>query len=133
MIKKNVGVYTPIYKSILIYLRCKDHQPSDGLGAHRLILAAASSRLKEILLEVSSAEDELICLHLPDYTSVEVGPVMSLLYYGETWITESCAQVCQDILQVSNFIYICPNSQNNNFIFDRKIQKITICIMLVFH
>ena len=88
------------------YLRCKDHQPSDGLGAHRLILAAASSRLKEILLEVSSAEDELICLHLPDYTSVEVGPVMSLLYYGETWITESCAQVCQDILQVSNFIYI---------------------------
>ena len=86
---------------LFIYLRCKDHQPSDGLGAHRLILAAASSRLKEILLEVSSAEDELICLHLPDYTSVEVGPVMSLLYYGETWITESCAQVCQDILQVN--------------------------------
>ena len=24
---------------------------------------------------------------------------MSLLYYGETWITESCAQVCQDIMQ----------------------------------
>ena len=112
---------------LFIYLRCKDHQPSDGLGAHRLILAAASSRLKEILLEVSSAEDELICLHLPDYTSVEVGPVMSLLYYGETWITESCAQVCQDILQVSNFVYICPN---NNFIL---IQKITICIMVVFH
>ena len=82
------------------FSRCKDHQPSDGLGAHRLILAAASTKLKEILLEVSSAEEELICLHLPDYTSVEVGPVMSLLYYGETWITESCAQVCQDILQV---------------------------------
>ena len=85
---------------LLFLYRCKDHQPSDGLGAHRLILAAASSRLKDILLEVSSAEEELICLHLPDYTSVEVGPVMSLLYYGETWITESCAQVCQDILQV---------------------------------
>ena len=25
--------------------------------------------------------------------------VMSLFYYGETWITESCAQVCQDIMQ----------------------------------
>ena len=97
---RKCGIYKSIY-IVFIYLRCKDHQPSDGLGAHRLILAAASSRLKEILLEVSSAEDELICLHLPDYTSVEVGPVMSLLYYGETWITESCAQVCQDILQVS--------------------------------
>lgn len=81
-----------------VRVRCKDHQPSDGLGAHRLILAAASPNyLKEMLLQVDS--DDLICLHLPDYTSIEVGPVMSLLYYGETWINESHAQVCQDILQ----------------------------------
>ena len=70
-----IPIYSFFFYFITIYsnLRCKDHQPSDGLGAHRLILAAASSRLKEILLEVSSkAEEELICLHLPDYTSVEV-------------------------------------------------------------
>ena len=83
-----------------VRVRCKDHQPSDGLGAHRLILAAASPNyLKEILLDINNTEDELLCLHLPDYTSAQVGPVMSLLYYGETWITESHAQVCQDILQ----------------------------------
>ena len=25
-----------------VRVRCKDHQPLDGLGAHRLVLAAAS-------------------------------------------------------------------------------------------
>lgn len=86
--------------SVDVRVRCKDHLPSDGLGAHKLILAAASPMfLKDILSALANAEDELLCIHLPDYTADEVGPVMSLLYYGEIWITESYAQVCQSILQ----------------------------------
>ena len=82
-----------------VRVRCKDHQPSDGLGAHRLILAAASPDfLKELLLN-ANVEDELICLHLPDYQSWEMGPIMSLIYYGEVWITEAFALDCQKILQ----------------------------------
>ena len=85
-----------------VRVRCKDHQPSDGLGAHRLILAAASPDfLKLLLLDATSESegDELICLHLPDYSSSEMGPIMSLIYYGEVWITESFALDCQKILQ----------------------------------
>ena len=33
--------------------------------------------------------DQLLCIHLPDYTSAEVGPVMSLLYYGEVWLCDT--------------------------------------------
>jgi hypothetical protein len=85
--------------SVDVRVRCKDHQPSDGLGAHKLILAAASpTYLKDILLNVTS-EDELICLHLPDYTSSQVGPVMSLLYYGEIWLSESYVDICESILK----------------------------------
>ena len=29
--------------------------------------------------------EELACVHLPDFASSEVGPVLSLLYYGEIW------------------------------------------------
>ena len=37
--------------SIDVRVRCKDHQPSDGLGAHKLVLAAASPHfLKQQLL-----------------------------------------------------------------------------------
>ena len=39
--------------------------------------------------------DQLLCIHLPDYTSTEVGPVMSLLYYGEVWLCEAYINVCQ--------------------------------------
>ena len=86
------------HASVDVRVRCKDHQPSDGLGAHRLILAAASPNyLKNLMLNAAS-EDDLICLHLPDYTSNEIGPIMSLLYYGETWISESYAQIGQKIL-----------------------------------
>ena len=86
------------HASVDVRVRCKDHQPSDGLGAHRLILAAASPNyLKHLMLSVAN-EDDLICLHLPDYTSGEIGPIMSLLYYGETWISESYAQIGQKIL-----------------------------------
>ena len=28
----------------------------------------------------------MVCLHLPDYTSSCVASVLSILYYGETWI-----------------------------------------------
>ena len=78
---------------------CSDHSPSDGLGAHRVMLAAASPLLAPNL-QSDEVEDEMICLHIPDYSSSCVASVLSILYYGETWITESCAQVCQDILQV---------------------------------
>ncbi len=83
--------------SVDVRVRCKDHQPSDGLGAHKLVLASTSRFLKEALL-ASPLEDGLLCLHLPDYTSQEVGPVLSLLYYGEIWLTEDYASVCQSIL-----------------------------------
>ena len=59
------------HASVDVRVRCKDHQPSDGLGAHRLILAAASPNyLKNLMLNAAS-EDDLICLHLPDFTSNE--------------------------------------------------------------
>ena len=82
-----------------VRVRCKDHQPSDGLGAHRLILAAASPDFLKDLLLNANLEDELICLHLPDYQSWEMGPIMSLIYYGEVWINEAFALDCQKILQ----------------------------------
>ena len=47
-------------------------------------------------LELRSGEgesDQLLCIHLPDYTSAEVGPVMSLLYYGEVWLCETYIRV----------------------------------------
>lgn len=85
--------------SVDVRVRCKDHQPSDGLGAHKLVLAAASPTfLKEAILDVAASDEELLCLHLPDYTSLEIGPVMSLLYYGEIWLSNSYATVCQAIL-----------------------------------
>jgi len=65
---------------------CSDHSPSDGLGAHRAMLAAASPRLLGPWLQSEECDDEMVCLHLPDYTSSCVASVLSLLYYGETWI-----------------------------------------------
>ena len=59
--------------------------------------AASPNYLKNLMLNAAS-EDDLICLHLPDFTSNEIGPIMSLLYYGETWITESYAQIGQKVL-----------------------------------
>ena len=29
----------------------------------------------------------MVCIHLPDYTSQQVSQLMSLLYYGEVWLT----------------------------------------------
>ena len=33
-----------------IFHRCRDHQPSDGLGAHKLVLAAASPDFLKLIL-----------------------------------------------------------------------------------
>lgn len=44
-------------------------------------------------------DDDLTCVHLPDFTSVEVGPVMSLIYFGELWMTELSVETCQKILE----------------------------------
>jgi len=64
---------------------CSDHSPSDGLGAHRVMLAAASPLLAPNL-QSDEVEDEMICLHIPDYSSSCVASVLSILYYGETWL-----------------------------------------------
>ena len=101
------------HASVDVRVRCKDHQPSDGLGAHRLILAAASPNyLKNLMLNAAS-EDDLICLHLPDFTSNEIGPIMSLLYYGETWITESYAQIGQKVLDELKIAVQIESSNSN--------------------
>ena len=65
---------------------CSDHGPSDGLGAHRAMLAAASPGLLAPNLHDDDHEDEMVCVHLPDYTSTCVASVLSILYYGETWV-----------------------------------------------
>ena len=46
----------------------------------------------------ASIDDDLVCVHLPDFSSFEVGPVMSLLYFGEIWMTETCAAIYQKVL-----------------------------------
>ena len=65
---------------------CSDHSPSDGLGAHRAMLAAASPGLLGPSLQGEEGEEEMVCLQLPDYTSSCVASVLSILYYGETWL-----------------------------------------------
>ena len=42
--------------------------------------------------ETPGDEETMVCLHLPDYTSQVVASVLSILYYGETWL-QSGAQV----------------------------------------
>ena len=66
---------------------CSDHSPSDGLGAHRAMLAAASPSLLGPSLQGEEGEEEMVCLQLPDYTSSCVASVLSILYYGETWLS----------------------------------------------
>jgi len=65
---------------------CSDHSPSDGLGAHRAMLAAASPLLLAPNLQSDEVDDEMVCLHLPDFSSTCVASVLSILYYGETWL-----------------------------------------------
>ena len=86
-------------RSVDVRIRCKDHNPSDGLGAHKLMLAAASPNLlKMVMLEDQDNSENLLCLHFPDYTSTEVGLIISLLYYGEVWISPERLPICQEIL-----------------------------------
>ena len=65
---------------------CSDHSPSDGLGAHRAVLAAASPSLLAPSLQAEESEEEMVCLQLPDFSSACVASVLSILYYGETWL-----------------------------------------------
>jgi len=79
--------------SVDVSIRCLDHEHSrDGLGAHKVVLAAASpDLLRPILKELEGVGNEsgsdMVCIHLPDYTSQQVSQLMSLLYYGEVWLT----------------------------------------------
>ena len=50
--------------------------------------------------------DQLLCIHLPDYTSAEVGPVMSLLYYGEVWLSDTYIGIYEVTIIVYSTIYI---------------------------
>ena len=72
---------------------CSDHSPSDGLGAHRAMLAAASPGLLGPSLQGEENEEEMVCLQLPDYTSSCVASVLSILYYGETWLESGDQEV----------------------------------------
>ena len=72
---------------------CSDHSPSDGLGAHRAMLAAASPGLLGPSLQGEESEEEMVCLQLPDYTSSCVASVLSILYYGETWLESGDQEV----------------------------------------
>ena len=42
---------------------CSDHSPSDGLGAHRAMLAAASPRLLGPWLQSEECDDEMVSKH----------------------------------------------------------------------
>ena len=54
-----------------------------------MVLSAASPAfLKPALVCDLGDSEELACVHLPDFASSEVGPVLSLLYYGEIWYDE---------------------------------------------
>ena len=55
---------------------CSDHSPSDGLGAHRAMLAAASQLLRKTLPQ-DLTDDEMTCIHLPNYSSTSVASVLS--------------------------------------------------------
>ena len=62
--------------SHLIKFRCGDHAPSDGIGAHKMVLSAASPAfLKPALVcpDLGGDGEELACVHLPDFASSEVG------------------------------------------------------------
>jgi hypothetical protein len=58
-------------------------------------------------LTISEAayDDDLICVHLPDFSSLEVGPVMSLLYFGEIWLSEACADSCRKVLDTLQVLF----------------------------
>jgi len=49
------------------FFRCRDHQPSDGLGAHKLVLATASSEfLKSLFLGI--LKKDFFIIHLTRIT-----------------------------------------------------------------
>ena len=79
---------------------CSDHGPSDGLGAHRAMLAAASPRLLGPNLQSQDQDEEMVCLNLPEYSSSCVASVLSILYYGETWIHAPHTQHQLEVLQL---------------------------------
>lgn len=44
------------------------------------------------------ADDDLACVDLPDFKSSEVGPILSLLYFGEIWVSKELASACREVL-----------------------------------
>uniref|UniRef100_A0A0K2U6W7 Zinc finger protein 135like [Alligator mississippiensis] n=2 Tax=Lepeophtheirus salmonis TaxID=72036 RepID=A0A0K2U6W7_LEPSM len=91
-----VCLHTP--DAVDVRLRCKDHKAADGLGAHQLLLASASPNfLKNIFL---SNQDDMICVHLPNYNAEDVSAVVSLLYYGELIFYDIVTlDICQQIMR----------------------------------
>ena len=69
-----------------VRISCSDHSPSDGLGSHKIVLAGASPELLGTCLDTGEEED-LVCILLPDFSSSLVASVLSILYYGEVWLS----------------------------------------------
>ena len=49
-----------LFRFVDVRICCSDHSPSDGLGAHRAMLAAASPRLLGPWLQSEQCEDEMV-------------------------------------------------------------------------
>jgi len=75
-----------------VRLSCSDHSPSDGLGSHKLVLAGASPDLLKLCLDTGEEED-MVCILLPDFPSSLVASVLSILYYGEVWLSQLSHQI----------------------------------------
>ena len=75
-----------------VRISCSDHSPSDGLGSHKVVLAGASPALLGTCLETGEEED-MACILLPDFPSSLVASVLSILYYGEVWISHLSHQI----------------------------------------
>ena len=69
-----------------VRISCSDHSPSDGLGSHKVVLAGASPNLLGTCLDTGEEED-MVCILLPDFSSSLVASVLSILYYGEVWLS----------------------------------------------
>ena len=110
---ESIQIWATDRRTVDVRIRCKDHQPSDGLGAHKVLLAAASPDFLSLVLV--DPDDPMVCLHLPDYTSYEVGAILSLLYYGEVWLSPETVDVHQRLLndlQISVKLSYNPRSES---------------------
>merc|ERR1712129_138358 len=70
---------------ILLCFRCGD---GELIGCHAVVLAASSPVLRRALEEVTTNSEELAMVLMPDFTSLEVGNLLNMLYTGTSNHTE---------------------------------------------